>query len=115
MKHNHTIYVPGHTGLVGRAVVRELRKKGFENILTVQSQVDLTVQSNVDELFKQHKIDYVFNCAAKVGGIVENKTYPADFLYQNIAISEEANITLMVQGVYIVRQGGFTIKVSFNQ
>jgi len=85
------IYIAGHRGLVGSAIVRHLEERGFSNLLTrTHSELDLTNQMEVQAFFKQEKPDYVFLAAAKVGGIHANNTYPADFIYQNIMI--EANI-----------------------
>ena len=81
------IYVAGHTGMVGSAIVRELNKQGYENIITrSHSQLDLINQSAVENFFKTERPEYVFLAAAKVGGIVANNTYPADFLYENMLI-----------------------------
>ena len=81
------IYVAGHTGMVGSAIVRELDKQGYENIITrSHSQLDLINQSVVENFFETEQPEYVFLSAAKVGGIVANNTYPADFLYENMLI-----------------------------
>lgn len=81
------IYVAGHTGMVGSAIVRELNKQGYENIITrSHSQLDLINQSAVENFFETEQPEYVFLSAAKVGGIVANNTYPADFLYENMLI-----------------------------
>lgn len=81
------IYVAGHTGMVGSAIVRELNKQGYENIITrSHSQLDLTNQLAVENFFKTERPEYVFLSAAKVGGIVANNTHPADFLYENMLI-----------------------------
>ena len=73
--------------MVGSAIVRELNKQGYENIITrSHSQLDLTNQLAVENFFKTEKPEYVFLSAAKVGGIVANNTYPADFLYENMMI-----------------------------
>jgi len=85
------IYVAGHRGLVGSAIVRQLGAKGFSNLLMrTHNELDLTNQMEVQTFFKQEKPDYVILAAAKVGGIHANNTYPADFIYQNMMI--EANI-----------------------
>lgn len=85
------IYVAGHHGLVGSALVRTLEKTGYANILTAtRQQVDLRNQSVVADFFAEKKPDYVFLAAAKVGGILANSTYPADFIYENLMI--ETNI-----------------------
>ena len=85
------IYVAGHRGMVGSAIVRALTKKGYNNILTAtHSELDLLDQKAVTDFFAKKQPDYVFLAAAKVGGIMANATYPADFLYENLMI--EANI-----------------------
>jgi len=79
------IYVAGHRGMVGSAIVRNLRKRGFENIITrTHSQLDLTNQQATADFFDSEKPEFVFLAAAKVGGIVANNTYPAQFLYENM-------------------------------
>lgn len=91
MDKNSIIYVAGHTGMVGGAIVRDLQKKGFTNILTkTRSELDLLNQNDVNIFFEKEKPEYVFLAAAKVGGIVGNKEHPADFIYQNLMI--ETNI-----------------------
>jgi GDP-L-fucose synthase len=85
------IYVAGHRGMVGSAIVRCLEKKGFKNIIHAPSSLlDLRIASQVDDFFEREKPDYVFLAAAKVGGILANNTYPAEFLYDNLMI--EANV-----------------------
>ena len=85
------IYIAGHRGLVGSAIVRQLEERGFTNLLMpTHKELDLTNQAQVQYFFKQEKPDYVILAAAKVGGIHANNTYPADFIYQNIMI--EANV-----------------------
>jgi len=85
------IYIAGHRGLVGSAIVRQLESKGFTNLLMrTHKELDLTNQVQVQTFFKQEKPDYVILAAAKVGGIHANNTYPADFIYQNMMI--EANV-----------------------
>jgi GDP-L-fucose synthase len=84
---NSKIYVAGHRGMVGSAVVRELERKGYKNIITKTSkELDLRNQIQVANFFDENKPDYVFLAAAKVGGIVANNTYRADFLYENLQI-----------------------------
>ncbi|WP_025691228.1 GDP-L-fucose synthase family protein [Paenibacillus zanthoxyli] len=84
MEKNSRIYVAGHKGLVGSALVRNLQGKGYENIIgkTLQ-ELDLTNQAAVERFFEESDIDYVFLAAAKVGGIVANNTYPADYIMEN--------------------------------
>ena len=85
------IYVAGHQGLVGRAIVRKLKSEGYNNIVIRSSkELDLRIQQAVKEFFEQEKPEYVFLAAAKVGGIKANWDYPADFIYNNLMI--EANI-----------------------
>jgi len=85
------IYVAGHTGLVGSAVVRKLKEQGYRHIITRTSQeCDLTNQALTNRLFELEKPEFVFLAAAKVGGIQANHTYPADFIYINLAI--ETNV-----------------------
>ena len=85
------IYIAGHRGLVGSAIVRQLESRGFTNLLMrTHKELDLTSQQQVKTFFQQEKPDYVILAAAKVGGIHANNTYPADFIYQNIMI--EANV-----------------------
>lgn len=81
------IYVAGHLGMVGSAIVRELKRLGYTNILTrTHSQLDLTDQMAVNRFFEKEKPQYVFLAAAKVGGIMANDKAPADFLYQNMML-----------------------------
>ena len=85
------IYIAGHWGLVGSAIVRQLEARGFTNlILRTHKELDLANQVQVQAFFKQQMPDYVILAAAKVGGIHANNTYPADYIYQNIMI--EANV-----------------------
>lgn len=91
MEKGSKIYVAGHRGMVGSAIVRALREKGYENLVFRRSsEVDLRKQSAVEEFFTTEKPDYVFLAAAKVGGINANNIYRADFLYDNLMI--EANV-----------------------
>ncbi len=81
------IYVAGHRGLVGSAIVRRLLSEGFSNIITrTHAELDLTRQAEVEEFFRSEKPEYVFLAAAKVGGILANNTYPADFIRVNLMI-----------------------------
>lgn len=85
------IYVAGHRGLVGAAIVRRLRSQGFDNLTTATSrELDLREQGSVRAFFAERKPDYVFLAAAKVGGILANDTYPAEFIYDNLMM--EANV-----------------------
>ena len=87
MKKNAKIYIAGHRGLVGSALVRNLRAHGYGNILTrSHAELDLTDKGATEELFVREKPDYVFLAAARVGGIHANSTYPAEFILSNLAI-----------------------------
>lgn len=87
MEVNSTIYVAGHRGLVGSALVRRLQSQGYTNVIgKTHSELDLTSQAAVEAFFAQAKPDYVFLAAAKVGGIHANDTYPAEFAYSNMQI-----------------------------
>ena len=91
MNSNDKIYIAGHNGMVGSAIVRKLREKGFMNIITCSSsELDLANQQNVHNFLHEKKPDYVIIAAAKVGGIHANDSYPAEFIYQNLMI--EANL-----------------------
>jgi len=87
MKKNDKIFIAGHRGMVGSALVRTLKEKGYTN-LTLRShlELDLTVQEKVYTFFKEEHPDYVFLAAAQVGGILANTTYRAEFIYSNLAI-----------------------------
>ncbi len=85
------IFIAGHNGLVGSAIVRNLQHKGYKNlILKSRAELDLINQQAVDDFFKTNGIEYVFLAAAKVGGIVANNTYRADFIYENLMV--ESNV-----------------------
>ena len=87
MEKNSRIYVAGHRGLVGSAIVRNLKANGFTNIVTkTHAELDLTNQADVRKFFEEERPEYVFLAAAKVGGIHANNTYPADFIYDNLMI-----------------------------
>lgn len=87
MELNSKIYVAGHRGLVGSAIVRNLEAKGYTNIIyRTHEELDLTNQADVQAFFKEEQPEYVILAAAKVGGIHANNTYPADFIYDNLMI-----------------------------
>ena len=91
MKPDSRIYVAGHRGLVGSAVVRRLQAGGYRNLITrTHAELDLTQQEAVNRFFESERPEYVFIAAARVGGIYANNTYPAEFVYQNLMI--ESNI-----------------------
>jgi len=85
------IYIAGHTGLVGSAILRCLQSQGYKNfILRTHQELDLEIQKDVNDFFETERPEYVFLAAAKVGGIYANNTYPADFIYNNLVI--ETNV-----------------------
>ncbi len=87
MEKNAKIYIAGHRGMAGSAILRKLTKEGYQNfILKTSKELDLRNQNAVETFFKQEKPEYVFLAAAKVGGILANNTYRADFLYENLMI-----------------------------
>lgn len=87
MEKDAKIYVAGHRGMVGSAIVRELQRQGYKNIITrSHKELDLTRQDEVEDFFKKEKPEYVFLAAAKVGGIIANSEALADFMYENIVL-----------------------------
>ena len=87
MDKNSKIYVAGHRGLAGSALVRQLEQRGYRNLLLrTHAELELTDQAAVRDLFRRERPDYVFLAAAKVGGIVANSSYPAEFIHSNLAI-----------------------------
>ena len=100
MDSNSKIFVAGHKGLVGSAIVRNLQSKGYDNIITLnRSQLDLTNQKDVKMFFMMEQPEYVFLAAAKVGGIMGNKNYPADFIYENLMIQSNVISCASMVGV----------------
>ncbi len=98
MKKTEKIYIAGHRGMVGSAIHRKLKQEGFTNFITKTSkQLDLRNQSKVDRFFSKEKPDYVILAAAKVGGIMANNTYRAEFLYDNLMIQN--NVINAAHGV----------------
>lgn len=97
MEKEAKIYVAGHRGMVGSAIVRELEKLGYQNIVTrTSAELDLRNQTAVDAFYQSEKPDYVFVAAAKVGGILANNTYRAEFLYDNLCIQNN-----LIHGAYV--------------
>ena len=87
MKKESKIYISGHTGMVGSAILRALQKEGYNNIIfRTSKELDLRNQKDTEEFFEKEKPEYVFLASAKVGGILANNIYPADFMYDNIMI-----------------------------
>lgn len=85
--HNKKIYVAGHNGMVGSAIMRALEKNSYKNLIAVSfGELDLRRQSNVEDFFAKQKPDVVIVAAAKVGGILANNTYRAEFIYDNLMI-----------------------------
>ena len=100
MERNSKIYIAGHRGMVGSAIYRKLQKEGYNNIITRSStELDLRIQKDVEEFFEQENPKYVFLAAAKVGGIVANNTYRADFLYENLQIQNNIIHSSYLNGV----------------
>ena len=84
---NSHVFIAGHKGLVGSSILRKLQSEGFKNLITIdRSELDLTNSHKVSEFFRNNKIEYIFDSAAKVGGINANDVYSADFIYQNTMI-----------------------------
>ena len=87
MKKGSKIYVAGHRGLVGSAIVRKLKDSGYENLVVrIRDELDLVKQERVEKFFEEERPEYVFLAAAKVGGILANSQFPAEFIYSNLAI-----------------------------
>ncbi len=100
MKKTDKIFVAGHRGMVGSAIVRRLRAAGYENLVARTSrELDLRQQTEVAHFFQQERPDYVFLAAAKVGGILANNTYRADFLYDNLMIQNNVIHQSYLSGV----------------
>lgn len=106
MEKNSKIYVSGHSGLAGTAIVKELRARGFDNlILRTHSELDLMDQNAVADFFQTEKPEYVIHSAARVGGIKANLSYPADFLYENLVMQNnviwQAHLSQVKKLLYI--------------
>lgn len=87
MEKDSKIYVAGHKGLVGSAIIRKLQTEGYSNLIVrTRKELDLCKQSEVEQFFSNERPEYVFVASAKVGGILANSTYPAEFIYMNLAI-----------------------------
>ncbi|RLB76625.1 MAG: GDP-L-fucose synthase [Deltaproteobacteria bacterium] len=100
MNKNSSIYIAGHTGLVGSALFRRLKNDGYSSlIIHKHSDLDLTRQDDVEAFFRTERPEYVFLAAAKVGGIMANHTYPAEFIYTNLAIQNNIIHTAWKTGV----------------
>jgi len=100
MTRTSRIYVAGHRGLVGSAILRELTRQGYVNVLTrSRRELDLTCHEAVDRFFSAEKPEYIFMAAAKVGGILANSQQPAEFLYENLAVQQNTIHLAWVHGV----------------
>ena len=100
MDFNQKIYVAGHRGMVGSAIVRNLQAKGYSNIVTrTHAELDLTNQAAVKSFFESEKPDQVYLAAARVGGIHANSTYPAEFIYDNLMVQNNAIHQAFLSGV----------------
>lgn len=100
MQKNSKIYIAGHRGLVGSAILKNLKEKGYSNFITkTRQELDLTNTKDVTDFFQKEKPEYVFLAAAKVGGIVANNVYRADFIYENLMIQNNVIHQSYVNGV----------------
>lgn len=100
MKKESKIYVAGHRGMVGTAICRTLEKKGYHNIIErTHAELDLTRQKEVEDFFQTYQPEYVFLAAARVGGILANSTYPAEFIHQNVMIQNNVIHSAHINGV----------------
>jgi len=100
VSHDQAVFVAGHRGMVGSAIVRRLQALGYTNIITAgRADADLTRQDQVEAFFRAHRIDEVYLAAAKVGGIHANNTYPAQFIYENLMIECNVIHTAHLAGV----------------
>ncbi len=99
MERSEKIYIAGHRGLVGSAILRRLQEEGYQNLLTKTSrELDLRNQAAVEDFMSREKPTYIFLAAARVGGILANNTYPADFIYDNLAIQNNVIYQAYLQG-----------------
>lgn len=100
MKKDTKIYIAGHRGLVGSALVDKLTEQGYTNLIArTHAELDLTRQTDVEDFFKQERPEYVFLAAAKVGGILANNTYPAEFIYSNVMVQSNVIHSAYLFGV----------------
>jgi GDP-L-fucose synthase len=93
------IFIAGHKGMVGSALVRFLQNQDVELLTRDRSQLDLLSQRDVQNFFKKEKIDQVYLAAAKVGGIYANNSYPADFIYENLTVQNNVIHSAFLSGV----------------
>jgi GDP-L-fucose synthase len=98
--HHSKIYIAGHRGMVGSAIVRELKRKGYQNLIfCTHQELDLTQQDAVKNFFETEKPDQVYLAAARVGGIHANNTYPAEFIYENLMVQNNVIHQAFLNGV----------------
>ena len=108
------IYIAGHRGLVGSALMRQLQTQGYENLVTrTHDELDLTNQLTVEAFFNAEKPEYVFLAAAKVGGIHANNTYPAEFIHENLAIQTNVYGVTIPESVRIQQRRSSLSKQDF--
>ena len=94
------IFVAGHSGMVGSAILRALKNENYEDVVTIsRGDLDLTRQQRVERWFTQNNFDVVINCAARVGGIHSNNTYRAEFIYNNLQIQNNLINSSYISGV----------------
>ena len=112
---NSKIYIAGHRGMVGSAIIRNLKQKGYTNLIVrTSAELDLRNSQNVNDFFATEKPDYVFLAAAKVGGIQANNLYRADFIYENlkvVAYKKECKILLSGIGPSTFKNWSFKVHV----
>ena len=100
VNYNSKIYVAGHKGLVGSSIVRKLKSSGYNNLIfRTRKQLDLTKQNKVFNFIKRNKPDFIFICAAKVGGILSNSNYKAEYIYENLQIQSNLINSAYLNGV----------------
>ena len=106
------IFIAGHKGMVGSALVRFLQNQDVELLTRDRSQLDLLSQRDVQNFFKKEKIDQVYLAAAKVGGIYANNSYPADFIYENLTIQNNVIHSAFLNGVKNIWSSNLSISQS---
>jgi len=100
MKRESRVYIAGHRGMVGSAILRKLKERGYRNLICrTHEHLDLTRQEQVEEFFNKDQPEYVFLAAARVGGIQANIDHPAEFLYENLAIQNNVIHQSYLHGV----------------
>ena len=119
METDSKIYIAGHTGLVGSSIKRNLEKKGFSNLVyRTHAELELINQKEVLEFFENEKPEYVFLAAAKVGGILANNTYPAQFIFSNLQVQTNivhTSYLYEVKNYYFLEVLVFILNLPHNQ